>query len=61
MNSNMNALDINKNSEEIYEEENINSDNSFIEELRIQLEVALGFSLFKTVYNIIHDNVILCY
>lgn len=60
MNSNMNLLDINKKHSDNFNEndESLESDNGFIEGLRIELETALGFSLFKMVYNIIEDNVI---
>lgn len=41
----------------IDENEEINSENCLIEQLRIELEKLLGFTLFKNVYNIIDDNV----
>ena len=55
----MNLTDINNNQvDNNHYVENVESDNCFIEGLRIELETALGFSLFKMVYNIIEDNVI---
>ena len=39
-------------------EDNLDSDNGMIEQLRIELEAHLGLPLFKSVYNIIDDNVI---
>lgn len=53
--NNINLLDLNKNGPK--SEENIESDNCFIEGLRIELETVLGFSLFKMVYTIIEEKV----
>jgi len=53
----MNLVDINKNQTDNEKGEEIDSDNCFIEGLIIELESALGFSLFKMVHNIIHENV----
>ena len=39
----------------------LNTDNSQIEELRVELENSLGFELFKQLYKIVDDKVILFY
>ncbi len=58
MNNNITLLET-KNQVEFNNQKEVNkeSENSFIEGLRIELEVALGLSLFKMAYNIIQDNV----